>query len=130
MGYNIAGDAHAKTGLAVFFTCIIPVALGLIARLQLSKSTSGQFRVLAFKLAHKLFAYAFLIFAEITVALGIYWYNMNKCWKTPLWWLHLLGFFVPLVTLEIINQTVWLRRRVAFKPNCCQESKGQKYVTH
>jgi len=65
--------------------------------------------VLAWKRGHKFFALFFLVLAEITVALGIYWYNKNKCWKTNLHWIHLLGFFIPLITLEIVHQTVWLK---------------------
>ena len=62
------------------------------------------------------FAYAFLGLAEITVAYGIYYYNFNKCWQTNLHWIHLLCFCVPMLTLELLHQFVWLRGKLELRP--------------
>lgn len=85
--------------------------------------------MLWWKNAHKTFAYLFLLLAETTVAFGIYWYHKNKCWKTYLHWFHLLAFFIPLATLEILHRVVWLKQKISLTPKNEEISKKNMTMT-
>jgi hypothetical protein len=100
---KVADDPHAKLGIAVSSCVSVLVLFGVIARSSLGGFSEDMKAMLWWKRFHKIFAYLFLILAEVTVAFGIYYYHYNKCWKTNLHWVHLGCFIAPLATLEILH---------------------------
>ena len=61
MKWAVKDDVHAPMGITVTAVILFLTVSGVVARSRLNRATSGQEKVLKFKMFHKAFGYAMLI---------------------------------------------------------------------